>query len=229
MIVRVTGLLESINGNRAVIALGADGAQAGGGMAREVLIPTYLAARLLASSLGAKVTLHTLEYLEGQGQGTSFVPRMIGFASPEEREFFELLTTVKGLGNKRALRALAEEPALISQAIMHEDVKWLQRLPEIGKRLAETVVVDLREKIKPLAADLGAVEFKPGIVDRGVLGGPGGVRAHSPAASDAVEALVALGETPADAERLVSRALERNKDLKTTEEILGAALGAGRT
>ena len=53
-----------------------------------------------------RVLFHTLHYLEAQGQGNTFLPRLIGFSSPEDRAFFELFTTVKGLGNRKALRAL---------------------------------------------------------------------------------------------------------------------------
>ena len=105
--------------------------------------------------LGVRMSFHTLQYLEAQGQGTSFIPRTIGFGSRREREFFELFTSVKGLGNKRATRALAEEPALIAQGIAARDVKALQRLPEIGKKLAETIILELRDKIQPLLLQLG--------------------------------------------------------------------------
>ncbi|MBC7772968.1 MAG: hypothetical protein H7210_10770 [Pyrinomonadaceae bacterium] len=147
MITRITGVLECIDGNVATVAL------AGCGIAYEVLIPAYFAHRLRSeatpaasgsnpdetsgkqpSSTGsgdtllmmhAPITLYTMEYLEGQGQGTSFIPRLIGFASPAEREFFDLLTTVKGLGNKRTLRALAVEPGAVVQAIIGRDARRL--------------------------------------------------------------------------------------------------------
>src|SRR5712671_6350629 len=96
-------------------------------------------------------------YLEGQGQGTSFVPRVLGFATPREREFFELFTTVKGLGNKRALRALAREPVEIAGAIAEKNTRALQELPEIGKRLAETVIAELTGKVEKFVVDLAGL------------------------------------------------------------------------
>lgn len=195
----------------------------GGAAAREVLLPSYLVARL-GSLVGHRVTLHTLEYLEGQGQGTSFVPRVLGFGSIQEREFFELLTSVKGLGNKRALRAMAEEPARIASAIQSQDVKWLQRLPEIGRRLAETIVVDLREKVAAFAA-APEEAGRAGITmeAKGVLGPTCRL---TPGAADAIATIVALGATEAEAQRMVERVLERSPELSTTEEIVTAAYGA---
>jgi holliday junction DNA helicase RuvA len=219
MIVRLTGTLESIDGNRAVLAIDA-------ATAREVLVPAYMAARFAAGSqVGERVTLHTLEYLEGQGQGTSFIPRLVGFGAARERDFFELFTTVKGLGNKRALRALAEEPGVIARAILSQDARALQRLPEIGKRLAETIIVDLKEKVEAFVADFGGADGVPGGAGIEVKAARRSMAGLGPAARDAVEALVSLGETPADAERKVLRAMERRPEIAGTEEILAAALG----
>jgi holliday junction DNA helicase RuvA len=172
-----------------------------GGLAIEVLLPAYLAKRLKAQ-VGQSITLHTLLYLEGQGQGTSFIPRLLGFASPSERDFFELFTTVKGIGNRKALRALALPPAEVAAAITRRDTRALVELPEIGKRLAETVVAELVGKVDAfLLGDLGdpdrparpTLEAKP----------------RPPAEQDAISALCSLGESRPDAERKVDQALAR--------------------
>ncbi len=65
------------------------------------------------------ITLTTFQYLESQGQGSSVIPRLVGFQSTAEREFFELFTTVKGIGNRRALRAMAEDPGVIGPEPLH--------------------------------------------------------------------------------------------------------------
>jgi Holliday junction DNA helicase RuvA len=232
MLVRLTGILEEIAEHRAVIApaaappggaaptAAADPADGGRGpISYEVLLPAYLGARLLGRE-GERLTLHTIQYLESVNQGASFLPRLIGFASPAERRFFELFTSVKGLGNRRALRALAEEPATIARWIAEEDLKALQRLPEIGKRLAETIVVDLREKMEPFLAPGGQIEPKGSI-----LGAAARPTSRLPAfATDAVEALITLGETRAEAERKVATALQR-EPTEHTETLVAAALG----
>lgn len=220
MLVRLTGVLEEITEHRAVIAPPAPGEQAEvrGHLAYEVLLPAYLGTRLLGRE-GERLTLHTIQYLESVNQGASFVPRLVGFASPTERRFFELITSVKGLGNRRALRALAEEPATVARWIAEEDLKALQRLPEIGKRLAETIVVDLREKMEPFLAG-AQVEPKTGLLRSGAAPR----NSHLPAyALDAVEALVTLGETRAEAERKVGVAIQR-EPAEQTEAIIAVAL-----
>ncbi len=217
MISRLSGILESIDEQQRALVV----QSIGGGddeIAREVLLPGYLAARL-AGRFGQRVVLVTLEHLEAQGQGTSFIPRLLGFGSIQEREFFELMRSVKGLGNRKALRALAEEPSLIAQVIAEQDAKSLQKLPEIGKRMSETILVDLKDKMGPFLLAGMQVEMKgEGLRPTTSL---------TPAASDAVEGLVALGESRPEAERLVERVLSRaEQPAETTEQILAAALGA---
>lgn len=211
MIARIVGTLESVDGLGALVRPGESG------FSYEVLLPAYLARRMEAQ-VGQRITLHTLEYLEGQGQGTSFIPRLIGFASVQDRKFFELFTTVKGVGNRKALRALADEPGLIAQAIAGRDTVALVQLPEIGKRLAETIVAELHGKVEPFLAhaELEAMEVRSGRF------GPSGLT-HG--ATEAIAALVALGETRADAERMVRQALSRNGILTTSDEIVAAAFG----
>jgi holliday junction DNA helicase RuvA len=185
-----------------------------GGLVYEVHIPVYAQGRL-EGEVGKAVSLCTRHYLESQAQGAVLVPRLVGFRSADERAFFELLTTVKGLGSKRAMRALAEPPFEVASAIARRDHRALQKLPEIGKRLAETIIVDLADKVSRFALVVeGEVSVKPSRA---------GV---SSAASEAVAALVALGHTAAEAERAVDRALARGGD-DSVDAIITAALSGG--
>jgi len=194
MISRLTGRLESIEGMLAVVTPSA------GGISYEVLIPMFFAERL-ASKTGQDVTLTTLQYLEAQGQGSNLIPRLIGFERASDRDFFLLFTTVKGIGNKKALKAMAVAPAEIANAISAKDSKSLAKLPEIGKRLSETIVAELTGRVASYLgldeSDLprSSIEFKP-------------ASAHLPVESEAIEALVALGESRSEAERIVGKALE---------------------
>jgi len=205
MLARITGTLERIEGNRATVAL--DGLP----MAVDAHMPTFLAERL-AGLAGGPVTLHTLLHLDPHGQSGALTPRLLAFASADDRRFFELFTTVKGLGGKRALRAMAEPPATIAGAIARRDHAALQRLPEIGKRLAETIVAELHGKVDAFALETveGGVRIEPKTGDG----------AHA----QAIEALIRLGEARAEAERKVGRAMEQNPKLDTPEAILAASL-----
>src|SRR5690606_39741399 len=117
MLSRIEGTLEAVEGQVVRLRLG-------GGLCIDAMAPAYLAERLAAGEagqVGSKVRLETLLTLEGSSQGTSFVPRLIGFESAGSRRFFEIFTTVKGLGSRRALRAMAVEPGVIAQASASQD------------------------------------------------------------------------------------------------------------
>jgi Holliday junction DNA helicase RuvA len=195
----------------------------GGELAYEVLVPAFLAERL-KTQLGASITLTTFQYLESQGQGTSFIPRLVGFQTVAEREFFELFTTVKGIGNRRALRAMATDPAAIARAIMAKDSKALTKLPEIGKRMAETIIAELSGKVDTF---LSTAEVKE--LDASVNGQ---ASTEDPIVDEAILALVALGESRADAQAMVTRAQAKAKregrDLTTTSGVLEAVFGGRR-
>ncbi len=214
MITRLSGRLDGIEGQAALVT------PAGGGLTYEVLLPAYLLERFKAQT-GKPVTFTTLQYLEGQGQGASFVPRLIGFAGAGEREFFELLTTVKGIGNRKALRILAATPAAIAAAVAAKDAKALTKLPEVGKRLAETMIAELHGKV-----DAYLTEEERGALDAAASG----LELKLPAgAAEAVEALVALGEDRREAERRVAGVVKSatGGESLSADEVLGLVY-AGR-
>ncbi len=185
----------------------------------EVLLPAFLGPSL-EPKIGQSVRLRTLHYLESQGQGTSFIPRLIGFTHDHQRRFFEAFTTVKGLGYRRALRALAIEPADIAELIVTKNAKGLIALPEVGKRLAETIIAELTGKVD-------------GFLDLSATDGIGRIEPRpqrqasrlSPVAADAVEALISLGETRSEAERRIEIILGRDNAGDSVEALLQQALG----
>ena len=212
MLSRLSAILESIDDGGALLVL--PGSHAGTEQAYDVLVPAYLREGL-ASRAGGIVTLYTIQSFESPDGGSSFAPRLIGFTTPDERRFFELLTTVKGVGTKKALRALASPVGDVARAITLRDASALAKLPGIGKRLAETIIAELHGKVEGfLSAGLNAAERA----------------AAAPSASEpmrqAVAALVRLGESEADAQRLVRRALEDQPALASADELVSAALGA---
>lgn len=208
MISRLEGTLEAVEGMEATVR------PAGLGVWYQVLLPAFEIERL-RSRVGQTITLHTIEYLEGQGVGSSFIPRLIGFTTVEDRKFFDLLTTVDGFGNKKALRAMAEPPAAISRAIFAADAAWLTKLPEVGKKSAEKVILELKSKV---GLFLSSDEV------RGLDQAAGSVPVSAPV-EEAIAAIVQLGEPRPAAELMVRKALTRNKGLKTADQIVAAAYG----
>ncbi len=192
MISRIEGVLEDVVDGVAEVRVA-------GGFVYEVLVPACDAGELLMRQ-GKEVAFTTLHYFESQGQGSHFVPRLIGFSSREQREFFELLTTVKGIGNRKALRAMQVSHGRMAEAIAAGDAKFLSTLPEIGKRTAESTIVELKGKLDPFLKDPSAT--RRALEKSAVAAAP--VIATGPAA-DAEEVLVALGEQRAQARTKIER------------------------
>jgi Holliday junction DNA helicase RuvA len=181
MISRIEGVLEDVVDGVAEVRV------AGSGLVYEVLVPACDAGDLMMRQ-GKEIAFVTLHYLESQGQGSHFVPRLIGFSSREQRDFFELLTTVKGIGNRKALRAMQVSHGRMAEAIAAGDAKFLSTLPEIGKRTAESTIVELKGKLDPFLKDPSAtrraLERSAVVAVTAVATGP---------AADAEDVLVALG------------------------------------
>jgi len=209
MITQLSGTLVAIEDGAAHVQCGE--------LTYEVLVPAA-DSMSLAARIGQGVRFHTLHYLEGQGQGSSFWPRLIGFQNPADRAFFELFTTVKGIGVRKALRALQRPFAEVAAAIARRDEKALTALPEIGKKMAETIVVELKDKVARFTATAGGgMPAMPG-------GAVAGASTLAGAAGDAVIVLVQLGEARPTAERLIERALQVEGAKAAAEVLVAAAL-----
>jgi len=135
---------------------------------------------------------------------------LYGFAREADRTLFRALLKVSGVGGKMALGVLsgmtAEE---FSQAVQAGDIAALTRLPGVGKKTAERLVVEMRDKLDKVGVlPSGTLAVPPGEV-------PGG------ADQDAVSALIALGYKPPEASRMVSKVFDDGMD---TESIIRAAL-----
>ncbi len=160
----------------------------------------------LLGRVGEEIELHTLHYLEGGAQGTTLTPRLIGFAEASDRAFFELFTTVKGVGNRKALRALVRPCGELAAAIASSDTDALTALPEIGTRTAQTIIAELSGKVDAYVdAPLAAGETVP------------------PFAEDAVTILVQMGESHRGARDLVRTALRGDPNIESADQLVEAS------
>jgi Holliday junction DNA helicase RuvA len=206
MISSIQGELVRVNAGRALIRCG--------DITYELFIPAADEMRL-SGDVGRTIALHTLHYLETQSQGASYTPRLVGFATEQDRAFFELFTTVKGLGVRKSLRALQLPFANIAQAIASRDIALLTSLPEIGKRTAETIVAELSGKVDRFVIDApvaGESTTEPGRID-----------VKMALVRDAVRVLTQLGEPALTARQIVDRALAVDASLETPEDLVAAA------
>lgn len=116
---------------------------------------------------------------------------LFAFLSRDTKQLFEQLLTVNGVGPKMALNVLSIGTAgAVKQAIAGGDVKYIQQANGVGKRVAERLVVDLKDKVGLAATDLASTGI---LQSENLL-----------VQDEAVEALVALGYTPADAARALA-------------------------
>lgn len=203
MITSVTGTLVSASPLTAIVEAG--------GLGYEVHIPVTTAERL--PQPGQRVKLHTLAVYREDSQ------TLYGFATEEERDFFRLMVEkVTGVGPKMALSVLSKlSLSTLQGAIAAGDVGLLAKCPGIGKKTAERLVIELRDKLN--AALLGTVSpAKPESGTAASAVGENKIR-------DAVLALVALGYKAPDADKAVRQSLVALGPTATTEALIKKALG----
>jgi Holliday junction DNA helicase RuvA len=175
-----------------------------------------------ASGVGYRlaVSAETLRHVPAAGESVSLLTHLVvrddalalyGFATEEERDLFLMLIGVQSVGPKMALAVLSGgAPRELVSALAAGDVKRLTAVPGIGKRTAERIIVELKEKVGT-AAD--------------VPDGGGSITVHraDDPRSLARDGLVELGFAPDEAERLLSGAVG-----ETPEDLLQQALRAAR-
>jgi Holliday junction DNA helicase RuvA len=199
VITRITGRLVQLTATEATLAVGS--------FEYEVFVPEFVR-RQLQGSLGQDVSLKTIEYLEGNPQkGGRLTPRLIGFLSDTEREFFEQICSVDGVGVKTALRSMVRPVREVAAAIEEQNVKELTALPGIGGATAERIVAKLRRKMAKFAL-MVARELPPEH------------QGQQTVMHEAYEALISLGHSSADARQMLDSLLTGGKTFKSVEELL---------
>jgi Holliday junction DNA helicase RuvA len=189
-------MIASIEGR--ILARGADSLVVGiGGLGVKVYVPVDV---LAAARPGAEIFLHT--YLHVRETELA----LYGFAGDQELTLFHALLGVSGIGPKSALSVLSAMPAdALQLAISQEQPGVLARIPGIGKKTAEKIVLELKDKIK-LSADVSPE-----------------LAALSEADGEVIDALTALGYSIVEAQRAV-QILPR--DVADVEERLRLALAS---
>ena len=197
MIVSLQGKLAACTVLRAVVICG--------GVGYEVQIPVTTAERL--GKVGSEVFLHTHQIFREDSQS------LYGFATSEERDFFAMLIEkVSGIGPKMSLNLISRlSLGTLRQAIAAGDINMLASCPGVGKKTAERLILELRDKLT-----LGEIALP--------VGSAGKVIAAS-AANDAVAALIALGTKAVDADKLIRAALAKVGPAATADQLVKASLG----
>ena len=199
------------------------------GVGYEVRIAGDTVQRLASAGRDEEIRIYTYTYLREDQIA------LYGFLSREDLELFKLLITVSGVGPKGALALLSVGTADdLRFAIMTGDAKMIARAPGVGKKTAERLILDLRDKVAGLydagmlAIAAGAAGAAGGIDASDYIPSAGAAGGSDDAAREAIEALTALGYSRAEASKAVrackENAAKNGTDPGDTESILKAAL-----
>jgi Holliday junction DNA helicase RuvA len=194
MIAFLKGKLHSIRGDAVIVEVGGVG----------YLVQVPLSLLSLLPSPGQEVLLHTFLSVREDGMN------LYGFDTVEALDIFSLLLNVSGIGPRGALSLLSViTPQNLVLAVGEENVGLITRAPGIGKKSAQRIILELKDKFKKYAG--------PAVAAVSPEGG-------APSSSDAVEALVALGYPSAQAALAVERAGRDAGPGASVEELVRQAL-----
>ncbi len=158
-----------------------------------------------APALGSVMRCHTVLSVREDAM------ELFGFATREEKEMFQLLTSISGIGPRTALGVLGAMPLRdLNLAILLGDVNALSRAPGIGKKTAQRITLELKDKISQ--ASVSTQADSPDVPVQALTGD--GV-------SEAIEALIALGYSSTEARQAVSRVRDSSDQ---PEELIRLAL-----
>jgi len=196
MIAHLRGRLITKHPNQAIVEAG------GVGYDVTISVPTF--SDLPAA--GGEVSLHIHTHVREDQIA------LYGFLRPAEKQLFEKLITVSGIGPKLAITILSGMPAdEMTGAIRGNDIARLTRIPGIGKKTAERMVLELRDKLPPAGADTTPASTLPAL---------------SPVEEDVLSALVNLGYQRAAAERVLAAATKNGKSAGSFDALFRESLAA---
>ncbi len=203
MILAIEGVLEKSTPLTAVINVQ--------GISYGLSIPVTTASKL--PGIGKKVKLHTHIVYREDSQ------TLHGFSTEEERDFFILvIDKVSGVGPKVAISIMSKlSLEALSQAIAEGNVALLAKTPGIGKKTAERIVVELKDKLGNLFSPKSPASNLP---SAGEASSPDALTVEA----DAILALSALGYRQAEAKRAVEKAISQAGPQASTEEVIKIAL-----
>lgn len=208
MISRISGKLVALTDTTATLQVG--------GVFYELMIPSGLLDALRTSlNSDTPITLHTIYYIEAGDMKSAHYPRMVGFTNEVDKEFFQLFTSVPGLGIKKALKSLILPISEVARSIEEKSSAGLSRLPGVGPRLAEKIVAELAGKTAKYAL---AQDSRP-LVTKAAEGD------HF---DEALQALMQLQYSRPEAEEMLRSVLAQQPKVKSVEELIALVFAASQ-
>lgn len=198
MITKITGKIAKVDNDAVTLSINA--------FDYEVLIPEFVR-RELQNRIHQEISLHTIQYLDGNPTQGRLIPRLVGFLNEVEREFFDLFCSVDGVGARKALRGMVRPVAEIAAAIENQDVKSLSGLPGIGPATAERMIAKLRRKVPKFALLVSREMSADSAAPRSLI-------------EETYDVLRSLGHAESDSRRLLDTALASQKKFKDVQDLL---------
>ena len=182
------------------------------GVGYEIQVPITTSEKL--PGLGETAKLYTYAVYREDSQA------LYGFIYRDDREFFKLLVEkVSGVGPKMALTLFSKlSITMLQTAILNGDVKLLSQCPGIGKKTAERLIIELKDKVK------AGIPTRPSSIPEGNIRPLSPDSENATQFQDAVSALMALGYKVTEADKAVNRAIEKLGPSANVEEIIKTAL-----
>jgi len=198
MISYISGKISSKKSNSVVLDVN--------GISYEVLIPAAIM-NTIDKNVDENGSVRFVTYHYYQTEPSKSIPVLIGFLNEVEKEFFEKFITVSGVGPKAAVRALAVPISSIAKGIDEADTELLKSLPGIGIQRAKEIIAKLQGKV----GKYGLIQ------DRDM---PEATPAKEDFQEEALEILLQLQYRRSEAKGMMQKALQRNPDIKTAEDLL---------
>jgi holliday junction DNA helicase RuvA len=152
------------------------------------------------------------------------LPRLVGFLSAIDREFFDIFCSVDGVGARKALRAMVLPVRELARTIQDQDLKLLSTFPGIGEATAERIVAKLRRKVgkfaliispESTAAATTETNGTPEVAEPNVI-------------RDTYEALLSVGHSESEARQAIDRVMTGKKKFKSAADMIEAIYQAGK-
>jgi holliday junction DNA helicase RuvA len=209
VLTKVRGILETLSDESLTLSVDA--------FEIEVLIPEHIR-RQFQSKLGQPITLHTILYIEGGAMTSRLVPRLVGFLSAIDREFFDILCSVDGVGVRKALRAMVVPVRELARTIQDQDLKLLATFPGIGEAMAERIVAKLRRKVGKFA-----LIVSPNSTAAATTESNGAPEVAEPdVIRDTYAALLSVGHSESEARQAIDRVITGKKKFKSVADMIEA-------
>lgn len=203
MIVRITGNLVLVRNSQAFLELN--------GITYSVFISGSTEQKLIVSGkIGQIVSFYILHYIEGNVAMGNLTPRLVGFLTEDELDFFTMLITVQGLGVKKALKSLVIPIKDMAKAIELGDTSTLKKMPEIGLKTAQKIIVELKGKVQRFAlldeSEIPKTTFYYELKEDYQI--------------EAFEILKQLQYSESDAKEIVCRAIDSFPEIKSADKLI---------